>query len=144
MAGGSCERRLRVMAAEDVTVVEQLYQALEAGDRAAYRVLLDPQVEWHFMDGFAHGGVRRGVDAIIDETFRPLMSDFDEWHIVVDEILPAEGAVVGLGHYRVRARSTGRDASIPLPAARRCGGAGAAIHGHGSVRPGVGSGAMTP
>jgi ketosteroid isomerase-like protein len=89
-------------------VVRRLYAALEAGDRASYRILLDPQVEWIFMDGFPHGGVRRGVDAIVEQTFEPLMSDYDDWHIDVEEILDADGTVVGVGRYCGIARASGR------------------------------------
>jgi ketosteroid isomerase-like protein len=91
-----------------VAVVEQLYAALGSSDRAAYRTLLDRDVEWHFMDGFPHGGIRHGVDAILEQTFEPLMSDFDDWHIDVEEILEASEAVIGLGRYRGRDRATGR------------------------------------
>jgi uncharacterized protein len=96
-----------------IAVVEQLYAALESSDRPAYHLLLDPDVEWHFMDGFPHGGVRHGVDAILEQTFEPLMADFDDWHIDVEEILEASEAVIGLGRYRGRVRDTGR----PLTAA---------------------------
>ena len=92
----------------DLDVVAQLYAALEAGDRAAYHRLLAPDVDWWFMDGFPHGGRRVGVDAVIGATFEPLMADFDEWHIDVEELMAAPDAVIGLGRYRGRARSTGR------------------------------------
>jgi uncharacterized protein len=94
-----------------VEVVQRLYAALESGDRAIYHLLLDPHFEWEFMDGFPHGGVRRGVDAIVEQTFEPLMSDFDDWHIDVEEILDADGAVIGVGRYRGVAHATGREVS---------------------------------
>ncbi len=91
----------------DLDVVAALYVALEAGDRAAYHRLLAPDVDWRFMAGFPHGGRRTGVDAVVDATFEPLMADFDEWHVDVEELIVAPGAVIGLGRYRGRARSTG-------------------------------------
>ena len=89
--------------------VRALYQALESSNRAAYRELLDPEIDWQFMAGFPHGGARRGVDAVIDQTFVPLMTDFDTWHIEVEEILEAGGPLVAVGRYRARARTTGRE-----------------------------------
>jgi ketosteroid isomerase-like protein len=95
--------------ANGTEVVAALYAALESSDRARYKVLVDPDVEWEFMDGFPHGGTRHGLTAVLDETFTALTADFDDWHVELAEILAAEGAVVGLGRYRGRARATGRE-----------------------------------
>jgi len=95
------------MSAATVELVRRMYQALESSDRAAYRILTHPWVEWHFAEGFPHGGTHVGHEAVFDGVFPALMRDFSEWHIEVDDVFDARDVAVGLGHYRGRARVTG-------------------------------------
>ncbi len=99
---------------EAVEIVRRLYAALEASDRIAYRNLTHRDVHWEFMAGYPHGGTRVGWDAIIAETFTPLMEEFSEWHVEVEEILEAGEAVVGLGRYRGRVRKSGVEVTTPF------------------------------
>ncbi len=93
--------------ADALEVVRRMYAALRASDREAYRVLTHPGIEWHFAEGFPHGGVRVGQAAVFDGVFPALMRDFSEWDIEVDELIAAGETVVGLGRYRARARTSG-------------------------------------
>ena len=92
-----------------VELVRRMYHALEASDRAAYRILTHPRVEWRFAEGFPHGGTHVGHEAVFDGVFPALMRDFSEWHIEVDDVFDAGDVVVGLGQYRGRARATERE-----------------------------------
>jgi uncharacterized protein len=91
-----------------VALVKHLYAALRASDRAAYRRLCHPAIEWRFMGGFPHGGTRVGHVAVFERVFPALMRDFDRWDLEVDRVLDTGSVVVGLGRYRGRARTTRR------------------------------------
>jgi hypothetical protein len=98
----------------NLEIVRRLYEALENSERDVYRELTHALIEWQFMEGFPHGGIQIGHEAVFDGTFPALMQDFAEWHVRVEEILDATSAVVGIGHYEARARFTGIGVKAPF------------------------------
>lgn len=98
----------------NIDIVRKMYEALEHSDRNAYRALTHPDIEWCVMEGFPHGGTYVGQKAVFEGFFPALMADFDDWHVEAEEILDAGEAVVGLGQYRGRAKSTGAAVVAPF------------------------------
>lgn len=92
---------------ERVRVVGDWY---ETRDRA----LLSPDVVQEIAEGFPHGGVYRGVDAIYDGFFPAIRRDFPDWRVEVERIVAADEMVVVIGRYRGRAAATGRSVDAPF------------------------------
>ena len=94
----------------NVELIERLFDAFRAGDRAALHRLLAPDVVWVQSAGFPGGATHVGPDAVIDGVFARLARDWDGWTAAVRELLDAGGVVVVLGEYRGTYRLTGRSA----------------------------------
>ena len=92
----------------NVALVERLYHAFRADDRAALHQLFTPDVHWVQSPGFPGGGTYVGPDAIVDGLFARLRAEWSGWSAAVTEMLDAGDAVIVLGEYAGTYRATGR------------------------------------
>ncbi len=92
-----------------VATVEALYATFARGDLEAVLELLDPVVEWITPPTlpWSHGDYH-GRDGVA-EYFASISEAAQDVRVEPDELLSCGERVVGLGLYRGRARSTGRD-----------------------------------
>jgi len=92
---------------ENVALIRQWYSTLD-------RSLMAPDVVWNITEGFPHGGIYQGHDAVFGEFFSRLQADFSRWGLTIDDVIDAGDIVVGLGTYQAQGRDTGIDVNVPF------------------------------
>ena len=89
-------------------VIEALYKYFVDGAYHKMERIFHPDVIWIQMDGFPGGGVYSGIDVIIQQVFKQLKSDWDNWKVSVESLVEAKGAVFVIGQYSGRYTRTGK------------------------------------
>lgn len=93
-------------------VVRRQYLASAAGDLAALRATLAPDVEWTEMAGFPLAGTYRTPEGVTSNVMERLGADWDSW-TAHDDIYVVDGEnVVVLARYTARNKATGRDLDV--------------------------------
>jgi ketosteroid isomerase-like protein len=90
----------------NVAVVRRFYDNLGSPEILAQ--VLAPAIRWEIVPGFPYGGDYVGVEAVFRDFFGRVLSDFDEWRTVANELHDAGDRVVALGTYSGRSRTTGK------------------------------------
>jgi len=93
-----------------IDLVRSLYAAFAAGDIPAFAARLHPEVVWNEAEGFpyADGNPYVGADAILSGVFAPLLEAFDDFHVVVGEIVGGPEVVTMFGRYTAKCRANGK------------------------------------
>jgi ketosteroid isomerase-like protein len=99
----------RSVAAE---VVRRQYLASAAGDLAALRATLAPDVEWTEMAGFPLAGTYRTPEGVTSHVMEALGGDWDGWTAHDDRYVVDGEDVVVLARYTARHRSTGKALAV--------------------------------
>jgi uncharacterized protein len=98
--------------ASPAEVVRRQYVASAAGDLAALRATLAPDVEWTEMAGFPLAGTYRTPEGVTTNVMEKLAADWDDW-AAHDDTYVAEGEnVVVLARYTARNRATGKPLAV--------------------------------
>lgn len=93
-------------------VVRRQYLASAAGNLAALRATLAPDVEWTEMAGFPLAGTYRTPESVITEVMKGLARDWDDWTAHDDRYVVDGENVVVLARYTARHRSTGKALAV--------------------------------
>jgi hypothetical protein len=93
--------------ANNVDVVKGLYEAFAKGDIPGVLSGLDPQIEWTDAEGFPTAGTFRGHDAVVQNVFMPVGTDWEGFAVRPGEFLDAGEAVVVTGRYSGTYKATG-------------------------------------
>ena len=98
------------MSAENVAVVQAIYQCFATGDIPGLGALLSSEIEWNEAENFpyADGNPYRGPDAIISGVFARISAEWEGFAAQPDEILDAGDTVIMLGRYSGTCKATGR------------------------------------
>lgn len=89
--------------------MSDLYDALAAGDMGRLTDGLADDVAWTEADGFPYAGTYHGPDAVVENVFVPLGTDWERFDAEVDELVVDGDTVVGVGTYRGTHGETGAD-----------------------------------
>jgi len=93
-------------------VVRRQYLASAAGDLAALRATLAPDVEWTEMAGFPLAGTYRTPEGVTSHVMEALERDWDGWTAHDDRYVVHGEDVVVLARYTARHRSTGKALAV--------------------------------
>lgn len=96
------------MSEQNIAFVRGLYEAFGRGDVPAVLAGFDQNIEWNESEGMPYGGQYHGPDAVAENVFGPVTSDFDEFSVAPDEILADGERVVVLLTYRGVAKESGK------------------------------------
>lgn len=93
-----------------IEFVRSLYAAFAAGDVPTFLARLHPRVVWNEAEGFpyADGNPYVGAEAIVAGVFGRLLEEFDDFHVVVGEIVGGPEVVTMFGRYTAKRRANGR------------------------------------
>ena len=94
------------MSNEDV--VRSFYEGVEGGNLPAALDALAPDVAWTEMAGFPYAGTYHGPDAVVENVFARIGSEWDGFRFDLDEIVDGGDTVVGVGTYSAIYKATGR------------------------------------
>jgi ketosteroid isomerase-like protein len=89
-------------------VVRRQYLASAAGDLAALRATLAPDVEWTEMAGFPLAGTYRTPEGVTANVMEALAKDWDGWAAHDDSYVVDGENVVVLARYTATHRATGK------------------------------------
>ncbi len=91
-----------------------MYQAFAAGDIPAVLQSFDENIEWTEAEGFSYGGTYRGGEAILDNVFMKLATEWTDFKAEPVEFLDAGERIVALGNYSGSYKATGKSMNAPF------------------------------
>jgi uncharacterized protein len=101
------------MSQENIAVVRSLYEAFARGDVPTVLAGFDENIEWNEAEGTPYGGQYHGPQAVAENVFGPITSDFDNFSVAPEEILADGDRVVALLTYRGTAKESGKELEMP-------------------------------
>ncbi|MFC0437143.1 nuclear transport factor 2 family protein [Kutzneria buriramensis] len=93
-------------------VVRRQYLASAAGDLAALRDTLAPDVEWTEMAGFPLAGTYRTPEGVTSNVMEKLVADWDDWTAHDDNYVVDGENVVVLARYTATNKATGKHVHV--------------------------------
>ena len=89
---------------EDAQIVRSFYD-----DISNFIDALDADIEWHEMEGIAYGGVYTSAAAVMENIFKHVAEDWEDFGATPDTILAAnDDWVAAMGRYHGRYKPTGK------------------------------------
>lgn len=100
------------MSAENVKIIESLYEAFAKGDVPTVLAAFDPQVEWWEAENFiyADGNPYVGPEAVLQGVFMRLATEWDGFTVSPKEVLDGGDTAVSQGYYSGTYKQTGKQA----------------------------------
>ena len=98
----------------NVELIKNLYQAFAAGDIPAVLQSFDEKIEWTEAEGFPYGGTYRGGEAILQNVFMKLATEWTDFKAEPNELLDAGERIIALGNYSGSYKQTGKSMNVPF------------------------------
>ena len=92
----------------NVDFVKGVYAAFGAGDVLKVLGSMHPLIQWTETAGYKFGGVYRSPQAVLENVFAKIQTDFESFSIDVDRLIDAGSTVVMQGHYVAKGKATGK------------------------------------
>lgn len=94
--------------------ITNVYAAFASGDVPTVLGALAPNVSWTEAEGFPYGGTYVGPDAVLQNVFVKLGSEWDGYAAVPHELIANADTVVALGEYSGTYKATGKGFKAPF------------------------------
>jgi uncharacterized protein len=91
-----------------------LYEAFARGDVPAVLAALSPNISWTEAEGFPYGGTYIGHDAVLQNVFAKLGSEWESYAAVPNELIASADTVVALGEYSGTYKATAKSFKAPF------------------------------
>ena len=91
-----------------------VYAAFARGDIPAVLGALDASVKWTEAEGFPYGGTYSGPEAVLQNVFIKLGTEWEGFSAVPHEFVVDGDTVVALGTYGGKFKATGKRISVPF------------------------------
>ena len=101
------------MSHENITLVRGLYEAFGRGDVPTVLAGFADDIVWNEAEGMPYAGEYHGPQAVAENVFAPIPSDFDDFDVTPEEILADGDRVVVLLSYKGTAKESGKKLSMP-------------------------------
>jgi ketosteroid isomerase-like protein len=101
------------MSQDNIALVRSLYEAFAKGDVPTVLAGFHDDIEWNEAEGMPYGGQYHGPQAVAENVFGPVTSDFDDFDVSPEEILADGNRVVALLTYTGTAKESGNKLSMP-------------------------------
>ena len=101
------------MSQDNIAFVRSLYEAFAKGDVPTVLAGFDENIEWNEAEGMPYGGQYHGPEAVAENVFGPIPSDFDDFDVTPEEILADGDRVVVLLTQKGTAKESGNKLSMP-------------------------------
>ena len=98
----------------NLETIKNLYDAFGQGDIPSVLKPFDENIEWTEAEGFPYGGTYTGADAIVENVFMKLGSEWEKFSAVPNEFLDAGDNIVALGNYSGKYIQTGKSMRVPF------------------------------
>jgi hypothetical protein len=93
-------------------LVRDHYAANDRKDIAGMIADIASDCRWREMDGFPCAGTYVGPDAVVENVFKPLGEQFENYTFTLERLLDAGDEAVGIGNYTARHRGTGKAMNV--------------------------------
>ncbi len=94
---------------KNLEIMQGHYAGSDAKDLAAMLAPLSPTTEWTEMAGFPCAGTFVGPDAVVENVFKVLGTEWDGYTLKVDRLLDAGNSIIAVGTYSGTYRKTGKE-----------------------------------
>ena len=94
--------------------IANLYAAFARGDIPAVLAAFAPNISWTDAEGFPYGGTYVGPDAVLQNVFARLGSEWTGYAAVPHELIANTDTVVALGEYSGTYNATGKSFKAPF------------------------------
>jgi ketosteroid isomerase-like protein len=91
----------------NVTLVKELYKALNGGDKAALSRILSDTPTWNVCPGNPEGGTYRGMDEVFGTFYRTMLKNFHRFKGEPEVFIDGGDVVTALGFYSFKVREGG-------------------------------------
>jgi uncharacterized protein len=91
-----------------------MYESFATGDIPGVLGAMDPNISWTEAEGFMYGGTYTGPNAILENVFMKLGTEWEGFAAVPDQIVDGGDTVVALGNYSGKFLETGKSMSVPF------------------------------
>ena len=95
-------------------IIRGVYLAFAKGDIPSVLAVLAPDVRWTEAEGGPYGGISIGPDAVLENVFMKLGSEWNGFSAVPQEFIAEEDTVVALGEYSGTYKATGKSFRAPF------------------------------
>lgn len=99
---------------EHTKTIEVLYRSFASGDVPAVLAAFAPDISWTEAEGFPYGGTYVGPEAILENVFMKLGSEWDGFAAVPYEHVSEGSTVVSIGDYSGTYKATGKSFKVPF------------------------------
>ncbi len=94
--------------------IKGIYAAFAEGDIEALLEVFDPEINWTEAEGFPYGGTYVGPDAVLENVFIKLGTEWEGWTAIPYELISERDTVVALGEYCGTYKLTGKSIKAPF------------------------------
>ncbi len=94
--------------------IANLYVAFGRGDVPTVLAAFAPNISWTEAEGFPYGGTYVGPDAVLQNVFAKLGSEWNGFAAVPHELIASADTVVALGEYSGTYKATGKSFKAPF------------------------------
>ena len=95
-------------------IIKGIYEAFAKGDVPSVLGAFAPEVSWTEAAGFPYAGTYIGPNAILENVFIKLATEWDGFSAVPERIVDGGDTVVALGNYGGTYKKTGKSMSVPF------------------------------
>lgn len=93
--------------------IRSLYAAFARGEVPTVLGALAPDVRWTEAEGFPYGGTYSGPQAVLENVFMKLGTEWEGFAAVPRELVSEGETVVAIGEYSGRFKATGKKMKVP-------------------------------
>lgn len=94
--------------------IAAIYKAFARGDVPNVLAAFSPNISWTEAEGFPYGGTYIGPDAVVQNVFAKLGSEWEGYAAVPHEYIASADTVVALGEYSGKYKATGKSFKAPF------------------------------
>lgn len=96
-------------------IIKSLYDAFATGNFPGVLGAMGANISWTEAEGFMYGGTYIGSNAILENVFMKLATEWDGFSAIPEQIIDGGGdMVVGLGNYSGKFLKTGKSMTVPF------------------------------
>ncbi len=88
--------------------IREVYEAFAKGDVPGVLGILSDDVEWTEAEGFPLGGTYVGPNAVLENVFMPLATEWEGFSVVPYDFVDGGNTIVALGKYGGKYGATGK------------------------------------
>ncbi|MCX8507873.1 MAG: nuclear transport factor 2 family protein [Rhodobacteraceae bacterium] len=92
----------------NLEIIQNHYAGSDRKDIVAMLAPLSPKAEWTEMAGFPCAGTYVGPDAVVENVFKALGAEWDDYTVKVDRLIDGGDTIVAVGTYSGTYRKTGK------------------------------------